>query len=1507
MPAYLDDYLGTIAPRRQSRRRQSASLPFDLTPEQTTSLIGRAGGRIVSGLSVGANVLDLPGSMVRDVIGGVQTGDWSRHNPFDQLIDPFGSHAEENRVTGRDLLRNAGAIGKKDTWGNWWGGLGVDILTDPTMLMGGIGLAGKAGKAAKALDVVGDVVKIGAKKAGRKVGWREGAMLTSMDDLINAGKVSREVVRDMGITDELAAKPLGAAMRFYGPLASVFGSGIGTGKVAQKAARGLDIVGEAIRYAPGVRHAYGAFSKKNAIGGGVGATSKGGQQIMEDVTKARQRGNVDASGEMADLLAMDSTIHDAFDLGKIRGSVAKKVAEGGEWKEVAQGSIQRPGQKFKLDVDTGKSYVWENSDLPSNASKADIDLHANRKYNEISNAATRFVERVGDAQTRNELPPELVKYRPQLEKTRDMLDEQKRWEVEDAGLDTQQLSDIFVEYMPRTRYRFLDSTYLGTKGAVSATHPHQLKRLSFLKDMPDGTALIQDLSVDPQFSGVAHKYAKSITRPGVDPARGLDAAIEALNEGKFVKTPTLGKQELDGLVAAFKTKYGPRARITTGLNAAGEQIGMTDDQIRSLVHWTAGLDPKHAQQAIPAFERNPLVGLQHRMEVGRAVGETNKEFLKQIAAQAVHGDGIRPGRGMPLADVVAKMHGKDAIEAVPERTKAMLMEHLQQTPGMAEVMAESAAKHASAVREKTLKATMAGEELTGRFAERHAAIGGQLDSLFEDAGRKQALLNRYNATEAMAQTLEDMTGEHARTIANRQGVAGTSPQWDNLVNQLEQQMQAAGMDNDAYAALANMRNGQFDASLMQRTMEHILSAVEEVKPDAVMSPMLRDLRREFMDLANPLVQSGPMDIRGARRPSVAGSIAPTTPVDPFRGAEALRHLATAGRSIRGQAAHELRSSTISQVRDKLSSGIENVFTKARGERDRVLGQAAKRVGEVGEVADDFADSWTQAVSGLNAANRLEDVPLQELHRGLREALDANLERTTGAIGNAARNQSVEFDAASDALKNMFLPEEVANDVIGIMQGMMNPKQLGPVMQTLDRVLSHWRAAVTTAPAFHSRNHSSSNIQSALAGIWTPTDYVQGWQLARGKKTIKGLADAVPEYKRLGLTDEQAMAAIKKEIYQHEVNSLRHGQHVTQGGKRARRFVGETPLFEPVEPGTTAWQRANPLSVETFEPFRISGSIGDAIEQQARITPYLNLRKKGWSPAAAAKRVLELQVDYRGGAAMDATMRRLFPFWSFTKGSTHFLVNELVGRPGGAFGQTIKGINRASNPGELTPDYVAESAAVPMGQLPDGSNRYLTGAGLMMEDPLSFGGSGVRGGLMEAASRMNPLIKGPLEWMSGQTFFQKGPAGGRPLKDLDPTVGRTIANIKQQLGGEETRFAKPVMGSSALEFVLANSPLSRVLTTARTASDPRKGALGKIWNLGTGFKVTDVSPGSQDALLQERADQAMKTLGARDFTLTYLPEDVKAGLSPEQQVAYLQLMAIKKAMQARKRERVEAAK
>ena len=97
-----------------------------------------------------------------------------------------------------------------------------------------------------------------------------------------------------------------------------------------------------------------------------------------------------------------------------------------------------------------------------------------------------------------------------------------------------------------------------------------------------------------------------------------------------------------------------------------------------------------------------------------------------------------------------------------------------------------------------------------------------------------------------------------------------------------------------------------------------------------------------------------------------------------------------------------------------------------------------------------------------------------------------------------------------------------------------------------------------------------------------------------------------------------------------------------------------------------------------------------------------------------------------------------------------------------------------SPDIMTPDYVAETTSIPLGEDAEGGRSYLTGAGLMMEDPLGFLGGGVRGGLLEAGSRLNPLLKAPLEWMAGQSFFQKGPMGGRRLEDLDPTIGRTLA-------------------------------------------------------------------------------------------------------------------------------------
>lgn len=80
-------------------------------------------GKILSGIG---NVLDLPGSMARDAL--------ALQNPFDQLMTPF---SDQNRMSGRDLLRHHNLIGSEDNWGNYLGGMAAEAVLDPTNLIPG--------------------------------------------------------------------------------------------------------------------------------------------------------------------------------------------------------------------------------------------------------------------------------------------------------------------------------------------------------------------------------------------------------------------------------------------------------------------------------------------------------------------------------------------------------------------------------------------------------------------------------------------------------------------------------------------------------------------------------------------------------------------------------------------------------------------------------------------------------------------------------------------------------------------------------------------------------------------------------------------------------------------------------------------------------------------------------------------------------------------------------------------------------------------------------------------------------------------------------------------------------------------------------------------------------------------------------------------------------------------------------------------------------------------------
>lgn len=87
-------------------------------------------------------LLDTPGAMVRGGLSG--TG----------ALNALWQDADE-RTDGRELLRQYGLIGDEDNWGNFFGGLGAEVVLDPlSMLSGWTKALTPAGKAASAAGLL---------------------------------------------------------------------------------------------------------------------------------------------------------------------------------------------------------------------------------------------------------------------------------------------------------------------------------------------------------------------------------------------------------------------------------------------------------------------------------------------------------------------------------------------------------------------------------------------------------------------------------------------------------------------------------------------------------------------------------------------------------------------------------------------------------------------------------------------------------------------------------------------------------------------------------------------------------------------------------------------------------------------------------------------------------------------------------------------------------------------------------------------------------------------------------------------------------------------------------------------------------------------------------------------------------------------------------------------------------------------------------------------------------
>lgn len=432
------------------------------------------------------------------------------------------------------------------------------------------------------------------------------------------------------------------------------------------------------------------------------------------------------------------------------------------------------------------------------------------------------------------------------------------------------------------------------------------------------------------------------------------------------------------------------------------------------------------------------------------------------------------------------------------------------------------------------------------------------------------------------------------------------------------------------------------------------------------------------------------------------------------------------------------------------------------------------------------------------------------------------------------------------------------------------KSLEKVIPSIDDFTNAFKTGVTVPfPAFHYRNWVSGMWQNFATGAFRSIYDISHavWdadKIATGKylddHIILRTSAAHPDLPNV------TVGELLKEMRQHKVFQ---GSHADIGGRiGGRDFDPSTAI-----PGEKSMRLANILDFRpgssldvvgvtkhfgkaTAEAFRESGPLGkltapvkgalatgadmtQRVEWSNRISAYLGWRRQGVQPMEAAARVRAAHFDYSDLSTFEKRiMKRLIPFYTFTRKNLPLQFRLLAEQPGGFAAQTVKMARSQQKDAGWSPSWIQEGVGIGLGRDAQGNVNFVTGLGLPIEDALSvigvgpgwFGGQGFSFSqtLQNMAARANPLIKYPLEQYLGIDLFT-----GRKLEDIPGAyiAGYNLENLENIMSGANAK---------TVARIINNTPFARVLATIGKSVDPRRSLEDRFLNLMSGIKTHPIN-------------------------------------------------------------------
>lgn len=566
-----------------------------------------------------------------------------------------------------------------------------------------------------------------------------------------------------------------------------------------------------------------------------------------------------------------------------------------------------------------------------------------------------------------------------------------------------------------------------------------------------------------------------------------------------------------------------------------------------------------------------------------------------------------------------------------------------------------------------------------------------------------------------------------------------------------------------------------------------------------------------------------------------------------------------------------------------------------------------------EIAKTVYDVLAKEATPGSVLRLTADAPHRRTLKGLLQSLELDT-KTAAAQILQRRGQQVTKQSIASILEES-VSEDLGKGLTDLWPAFKAPPEISTPTKLFDSFTNLFKVGVLTWPARYTRDLLSGQARNIEAGLFDMRSAVDAHKILQGRE-VAGLSKmpAVSRFlQQQGInpaqaTDRQASDALRQlygSMKATRTNQMRDVAGVAEPGVRTidellgmvpgrekqtipgaavavgRAIAGKAPdtNLNPLDIRGVMDKSGNIKSQTKFGPAVAGDMVGHYTDDMNRLVGFMHQIRKGVDPSTAMEKVNQAQVWYdpRAFTPTERQIKRLFPFYSFSSRQIPWMVQSLMEKPGGRLGALIKAQAATQRDRPPLPEHLAATGAIPVGKMEDGTQRFITGFGLMHEDPLSFVGGGAGGAVREVLSRLNPIPKTAIEGATGQSLFQAGPMGGRDLRDLDPIIGRILVNAG--MIDETPSGQAPPVPSRTMEFLLANSPLSRTLSTVRTLTDPRKHkAVGAFpgdalaLNLLTGVRVSDLSPGAQDAVIRDAASSVARDSGARAFESVYFSKE-----------------------------------